>query len=63
MVAADSASDRRSDQDPTSFRNCARRTVAGLATVGRDGMVASKLKGWLRETGFVDVVERQILAP
>ncbi|KAH8659983.1 S-adenosyl-L-methionine-dependent methyltransferase [Xylariales sp. PMI_506] len=37
--------------------------IRGAAAAGRDIDVVTKYKGWLEEIGFVDITERQFLAP
>lgn len=49
--------------DPASFHNFANRVRDGSLLMGRDIDITPKLKNWLTETGFVDVVERQSDVP
>lgn len=37
--------------------------IAGGASFGRDFRVANRYKGWMVETGFVNVVEKIVLVP
>lgn len=63
VIGADEASQRALDTDPASFKSFLKHCVRGAAAFGRDVEVTPKYKGWMREAGFVDVVEKTLLAP
>ncbi|KAK7733985.1 hypothetical protein SLS53_007980 [Cytospora paraplurivora] len=49
--------------DPTAYQGWMDLMKEGGLKLGRDIDVAPKLKDWLIEAGFVDVVEKRILVP
>ncbi|KUI57361.1 hypothetical protein VP1G_04729 [Cytospora mali] len=49
--------------DPTAYQGWMDLMKEGSLKLGRDIDVTPKLKNWLIEAGFVDVVEKQILVP
>lgn len=49
--------------EASSFRNLIQCIVAGGAMHGKDLHSGRKLKKWMMETGYVDVVEQQFLVP
>lgn len=64
QLAADEESERALQADPTSWREWVRLVALGLKnSLGRDLDVTRHYKKWMIEAGFVDVVEKTILAP
>lgn len=63
-LAADEASEIATQSHPTSLRQCIQRFLKGIQDLsGWSPKVSHMYKQWLIEVGFVDVVEKQILAP
>jgi SAM-dependent methyltransferase len=64
VLGADQDSNEAQDRNPTSLRKCLQAIPQGLMTlVGRDALIIRKYKAWMLELGFVDVVDRPMLAP
>lgn len=51
------------DSDPASYRNYIAQVREGTLMLGRDIDITPKLKGWLEEVGFADVVEERCDVP
>lgn len=49
--------------DPTAYQGWMNLMREGSLKLGRDIDVTPKLKSWLAEAGFVEVVEKRILVP
>ena len=49
--------------DPTAYQGWMDLMKEGSLKLGREIDVAPKLKDWLVEAGFVDVVEKRIMVP
>lgn len=65
-VAPDSDEATKKRMESCAFEEYGKAVIKGLRNAegfGRDPLVASKYKTWLKEAGFVDVVERVDLVP